>query len=48
VGLDVAVLDKDPDRDRPAFLTWGSPPRVFKGCDAGSLGELLLVGGPED
>jgi len=48
LGLEVAVLDKDPNPVRSAFLTWGSPPRVFKGCDAGSLGELVLVGGPGD
>ncbi len=47
LGLEVAVLDKDRKPDRSAFLTWGSPPRVFKGCDAGSLGELVLMGGPE-
>ena len=29
-----------------AFLTWGSPPKVFKGFDARSLGELFLAGGP--
>jgi len=48
LGLEVAVLDKDPHPDRPAFLTWGPPPRLFKGCDAGSLGELVLGGDREE
>jgi RNA polymerase sigma factor (sigma-70 family) len=48
LGLEVAVLDKDRRQDRPTFLTWGSPPVEFKGFDAGSLGELVLAGGPED
>jgi hypothetical protein len=43
VGLEVAVLDKDPGVLRPAFLTWGAPPRNFKGLDASSLGELILA-----
>jgi RNA polymerase sigma factor (sigma-70 family) len=48
LGLEVAVLDKDPHQDRSVFLTWGTPPRVFKGFDAGSLGELVLAAGPKD
>jgi RNA polymerase sigma factor (sigma-70 family) len=46
IGLEVAVVDKDSDRAKPAFLTWGSPPKVFKGFDAGALGELFLAGAP--
>ena len=50
LGLDVAVVDKDADasgRERPPrFLTWGSVPRNFKGGDAQSLGELILVASP--
>jgi hypothetical protein len=45
IGLEVAVVDKDSGRTKSAFVTWGSPPVVFKGCDAGSLGELLLSDG---
>ena len=60
LGFDVAVLDKDkptaPEKQstilrekRPTtFLTWGLPPEVFKGCDARSLGELILTDGPTD
>jgi RNA polymerase sigma factor (sigma-70 family) len=46
IGLEIAVVDKDSGPTKPAFLTWGSPPSVFKGFDAGSLGELFLAGGP--
>jgi RNA polymerase sigma factor (sigma-70 family) len=46
IGFDIAVLDKDSGPTLPAFLTWGSPPEIFKGIDAGSLGELLLADGP--
>jgi hypothetical protein len=46
LGLEVAVVDKDSGRTKPAFVTWGSPPEVFKGLDAGSLGELYLAEGP--
>ncbi len=54
IGLEVAVVDKDKDkskgkvldRTKPAFLTWGSPPKVFKGFEAGSLGELFLAARP--
>jgi hypothetical protein len=48
LGLELAVVDKDrtPDRPLPSFLTWGAPPGEFKGRDAGSLGELILGGGP--
>jgi hypothetical protein len=46
LGFDVAVVDKDNNRSPPAFVTWGSPPRIFKGCDAASLGELILVEAP--
>jgi hypothetical protein len=46
IGLDVAVVDKDAGKTKPAFLTWGSMPAVFKGFDAGSLGELFLADRP--
>jgi hypothetical protein len=46
IGFEVAVVDKDSGPTKPAFLTWGSPPKVFKGFDAGSLGELLLADRP--
>jgi hypothetical protein len=46
IGLEVAVVDKDSGRTKPAFVTWGTPPEVFKGLDAGSLGELYLAEGP--
>jgi RNA polymerase sigma factor (sigma-70 family) len=51
LGLDVAVLDKDPKKPLlgsrpPTFMTWGRTPVIFKGCDAGSLGELILADGP--
>ncbi len=35
IGLDVAVVDKDSGRTKPAFLTWASPPKSFKFLDAG-------------
>ena len=43
---DVAVVDKDDPKRPPFFLTWGAPPVVFKGFDAGSLGELILIDKP--
>jgi DNA-directed RNA polymerase specialized sigma24 family protein len=43
IGLEVAVLDEDPGRKRSAFFTWGPPPHVLKGFDAGTLGELILA-----
>jgi RNA polymerase sigma factor (sigma-70 family) len=46
IGLEVAVVDKDSGRTKPAFVTWGPPPEDFKGLDAGSLGELYLAEGP--
>jgi hypothetical protein len=46
IGLEVVVVDKDRTRPRPSFLSWGTSPRVFKGFDAGSLGELILSGSP--
>ncbi len=46
IGLEVAVVDRDRGRSRPAFLTWGAPPANFKGFDAGSLGELRLSDRP--
>jgi RNA polymerase sigma factor (sigma-70 family) len=46
IGLEVAVMDKDSGRTKPAFLSWGPPPVRFKGFDAGSLGELFLAEGP--
>jgi RNA polymerase sigma factor (sigma-70 family) len=51
LGLDIAVLDKDkkkssPTSRQPSFRTWGAAPVEFKGCDAGSLGELILEQSP--
>jgi RNA polymerase sigma factor (sigma-70 family) len=46
LGLEVAVVDKDHPKLPPYFLTWGEPPARFKGFDAGSLGELILVDSP--
>ena len=46
VGLEVAVVDRDSDRSRPYFYTWGAPPVGFKGFDASQLGELTLEGDP--
>jgi RNA polymerase sigma factor (sigma-70 family) len=46
LGFDVAVVDKDHPKLPPYFLTWGEPPVRFKGFDAGSLGELILVESP--
>jgi RNA polymerase sigma factor (sigma-70 family) len=46
LGFDVAVVDKDSEGGRPAWMSWGDPLKVFKGCDAESLGELDLAGGP--
>jgi hypothetical protein len=46
LGLDVAVVDKDDDDRRPAWMIWGSTPGRFKGCNAGALGELILAEGP--
>ncbi len=46
LGFDVAIVDKDDPKLPPYFLTWGAPPVVFKGFDAGSLGELILVDQP--
>jgi hypothetical protein len=48
LGLDVAVLDKDSKKNRsdssgPSFRTWGAAPTAFKGCNAGTLGELTLA-----
>ena len=51
LGLDIAVLDKDKKKPRPASLARASEPGalsppVFKGCDAGSLGEITLAKSP--
>ena len=51
IGFELAVIDRDvpapeagasPAADRPAWLCWGLPPRMFKGFDAENLGELVL------
>jgi RNA polymerase sigma factor (sigma-70 family) len=42
IGLDVVVVDKDRDREKPTWLYWGPAPTRFKGWDAGILGELIL------
>ncbi len=51
LGLEVAVVDKDKNTikgpDPPTFLTWGSPPTIFKGFDPSGLGELVLTGPSE-
>jgi RNA polymerase sigma factor (sigma-70 family) len=44
LGFDVAVVDKDPGRPAPAWFCWGPLPRVFKGVDPRTLGELELDG----
>src|SRR5207249_1174752 len=46
LGLDVVVLDKDSAEVPPAWMYWGPPFSGFKGCDAGSLGELILADDP--
>jgi RNA polymerase sigma factor (sigma-70 family) len=46
LGLEVAVVDRDPDRKLSSFTTWGPPPTSFKGFDASQLGELILDPGP--
>jgi hypothetical protein len=46
IGLDVVVVDKDRGPRRPAWVSWAPPPTIFKGCDAESLGELILTGEP--
>lgn len=46
IGLEIAVLDRDSGKAQPAYLTWGSPPAVFKGLDAATLGELVLAAAP--
>jgi hypothetical protein len=45
IGFDVAIVDKD-RMGPPRYQTWGPPPTFFKGCDAGTLGELILTDGP--
>jgi hypothetical protein len=48
LGLEVAVVDKDPNAGKtaspPTYLTWGPPPRMFKGIDKASLGDLVIAG----
>jgi hypothetical protein len=46
LGLDVVVVDKDSKKVPPAWMYWGPRFRGFKGCDAGSLGELILADDP--
>ena len=46
LGFEVAIVDRDRDRERPSFTTWAAPPRGFKGFDARQLGELYLDPGP--
>ena len=45
LGFDVAIVAKD-RTGPPAYLTWGPAPTFYKGCDAGSLGELILAERP--
>ena len=42
IGLDIAVVDKDSGRGKPAWICWGPPWREFKGIDPENLGELIL------
>ncbi len=46
IGLEIAVVDRDAKRNKPAFLTWGQPPAIFKGFEPESLGELYLATRP--
>ncbi|HZW30091.1 MAG TPA: sigma-70 family RNA polymerase sigma factor, partial [Isosphaeraceae bacterium] len=46
LGLEVVVVDKDSDKVPPVWMYWGPLYRGFKGCDAGSLGELILAEDP--
>ncbi len=46
IGLDVAVVDKDSQRDRPAWVSWAPVKGMFKGFDSGLLGELILGDDP--
>ena len=46
LGLDVAVVDKDSVLALPSFFLWGSTDGVYKGCNAESLGELVLIDNP--
>ncbi len=46
LGFDVAVVDNDGGSSLPSFVTWGAPAVSFKGCDAESLGELILIEKP--
>jgi RNA polymerase sigma factor (sigma-70 family) len=46
LGFDVAVVDNDTGSSLPSFSTWGKPADTFKGCDADSLGELILIEKP--
>ena len=46
IGLEIAIVDKDRILGSPAWTSWGASPRIFKGCDSGSLGELILAERP--
>ena len=46
LGLDVAVVDKDSVLALPSFFLWGPTEGVYKGCNAESLGELVLMENP--
>jgi hypothetical protein len=46
IGFDIAVVDKDSRQSPSAYVTWGPPPKRFKGFDSGSLGVLILGGNP--
>lgn len=45
IGLDVAVVNKDDVKNRPAWMYWGPQYTGFKGYDASNLGELILAEG---
>jgi RNA polymerase sigma factor (sigma-70 family) len=46
IGLEVVVVDMDRDRKKPTWINWGPPVTGFKGLNAASLGELILLDRP--
>ncbi|WP_422924164.1 sigma-70 family RNA polymerase sigma factor [Singulisphaera sp. PoT] len=45
LGLDVAIVDRDRNRTRPAWMSWGPAPSFFKGVEPENLGEIILGDG---
>ncbi|MHB1560905.1 MAG: DOMON domain-containing protein, partial [Isosphaeraceae bacterium] len=43
IGLEIAVVDRDSHRPKAAFLTWGKPPRIYKGFEPETLGNLTIL-----